>query len=83
MNEWLKQRRLKLNINQEDLAARLVVEGHDVSRSMISHWENGKNKLPLHDSAFRQALAKSLRMTEADILREAGYKTGATSKRLR
>jgi len=70
---WLKESRERLNLKQDDIAARLQLAGFDFTRGTISHWENGRHELPMHDAAFRQALADALRLDERTMLRLAGY----------
>lgn len=60
-------------MNQEDLAARLQVEGIDVTRSAVSHWENGRYQIPLDDPNVRRAIAKVLRINIRTLLKFAGY----------
>ena len=72
-NAWIKLRRDRLSISQEELARRLQIAGQDHSRATVSHWETGRNSLPLHDPDFTQALATALEMTVYQVLREVGY----------
>ena len=70
---WLKQRREELKLSQEDMAARLQLEGLNVSRSMVSHWENGRYNLPVDDASAMRVLAKVLQVTVSDLLVSVGY----------
>jgi len=70
---WLRQSRERLNLTQDEIAARLQLAGFDFTRGTISHWENGRHELPMHDSLFRQALAEALRLDVRTMLRLAGY----------
>jgi transcriptional regulator with XRE-family HTH domain len=70
---WLKSLRESAFINQDDLAARLQVEGFDVTRASVSHWETGRHEPPLQDPEFRRALSRALRVNVRTILRLAGY----------
>lgn len=72
-NHWIKERRIELNINQDELAARLQTLGIDVTRGTVSHWENGRHPVPLHDTQVRQALSKALRMSIRGMLIQAGF----------
>lgn len=72
---WLKDYRKKLHITQEELSARLQVQGFDVTPGAISHWETGRYKPPLHDERFRDALAGTLRVSPSELLAAAGYET--------
>lgn len=71
--DWLKSRREAIELKQDELAAKLQLAGFDVSRATISHWETGRHEPPMHDSGFRQALAKALRLNVPTMLRMAGY----------
>lgn len=71
--KWLRERRKKAGLSQEELAARLQVFGFDVTAGAVSHWENGRYNLPLHEPEFRRALASILRMSVREILISAGY----------
>lgn len=70
---WIKRRREQLDINQEELAARLQLSGFAATRASISHWEVGRNQPPIDDAQFRQALANALKLSVADMLQMAGY----------
>ncbi len=71
---WLKQRREEIGIlSQEELAAKLQLQGVNVVRATVSAWENDRNKPPLKDPAFRVALAAVLRLSEPELLRKAGF----------
>ena len=71
---WLRTRREQAGIaTQEELSRRLQLEGINVTRGAVTHWENGKRGMPLDDPDFRLALGRILRMTEMEILVEAGY----------
>lgn len=73
-NNWLRQLREKAGIEtQDDLAARLQLEGFNVGRGAIGHWETGRNTPPLDDPELRTILAKVLRVSEPELLRQAGY----------
>lgn len=70
---WIAKRRKELNLNQEQLAAKLQLLGIDVGRSAISHWENGKYQPPYNDVAFVRALAQALEVEPAFVLSQIGY----------
>lgn len=70
---WIRTRRKDLRISQEELAARLQIEGVELTAGTISHWENGRYNPPLEDPAFRQALAAALRLSPKNMLSLAGY----------
>lgn len=77
---WLKQKREQVGINsQEELAARLQLEGINVTRAAISHWENGRNRPAFDDPDFTQALARVLRLTPPELLKLAGYQVARTN----
>lgn len=76
---WLKTKRERVGItSQEDFAARLQLEGITVTRSSISHWENGRFQPPLDNPDFRQALVRILKLSEPEILKLAGFKVEAS-----
>jgi transcriptional regulator with XRE-family HTH domain len=73
VNNWLRDRRDKLHISQETLAARLQEQGFPYSAGTISHWERGRYKPPMNHPEFRQALASVLKMSVPAMLLAAGY----------
>lgn len=72
--EWLRERREQLALNQDEIAAQLQVAGFDISRSSVSHWENGRYRPPLNDPDFLSAFARILRMSESAVLKKSGFK---------
>lgn len=70
---WFRERRLLLNLSQEDLASKLQVAGFDITRSTISHWENGRYNIPLENPEFRRELANIFRFSIPEMLLLAGY----------
>jgi transcriptional regulator with XRE-family HTH domain len=70
---WLKQRRRELHLSQEELSIQLQLAGFDVSRATVSHWETGRNTIPLDNPNFVEALANSLNMGIMELLASAGY----------
>ncbi|MBK8028210.1 MAG: helix-turn-helix transcriptional regulator [Chloroflexi bacterium] len=73
---WLRQRREAVGIDtQDELAAKLQLEGVSITRAAVSHWENGRNDPPLKEPHFLRALARVLKVTETELLRIAGYPT--------
>ena len=70
---WLRELRLEANLTQEELASQLQLEGYDVTRATVAHWEQGRNRLPLKDTHFINALSKVLRVPVANIMQYAGY----------
>lgn len=72
-NNWLRQRREQLHLNQEDVAARLQLAGFDIGRGAISHWEVGRTKPPFDDPEFTKALASVLKLSVNSVLKQAGY----------
>jgi len=70
---WITRRRKELGLSQELLTNRLQLEGIEVSRAALSHWENARYNPPLEDKIFRQALAKSLELDVKELLLLAGY----------
>ena len=54
MDHWLKQLRDEVGLTQDDLAARLQLEGvKKVSRSAIVNWESNIGNVPLRKSPNR------------------------------
>lgn len=78
--EWLRERRKELHLSQEELAARLQVRGFDLTPGAISHWENGRNIMPIEQTDFRQALAASLNLSVRELLKRAGYEVLRTAR---
>lgn len=72
-DNWIKRRRTELDLNQDDLAARLEIAGFSATRGSISHWENERYQPPLDDPNFRQAMAKALKLNVPEMLAMAGY----------
>lgn len=68
MGEYIRHRRKVLKLTQEDLAARV-----GVSRVAVANWEAGK--YPPAKNRFPR-LARTLRTTQAKLLRLAGYQIG-------
>jgi transcriptional regulator with XRE-family HTH domain len=77
VKNWIRERRDKLQISQETLAARLQEQGFDITAGTISHWERGRYQPPMDTSEFRQALAKALRISIPAMLAAAGYEIAA------
>jgi transcriptional regulator with XRE-family HTH domain len=73
MATWLKQLRERQKMSQEELAARLQLKGFDVSRGTISHWEQGRYKIPLDNPEIINALSAVLDVDVIEILASAGY----------
>lgn len=71
--DWIKRKREELHLSQDELAAQLQVEGYDVSRAAVSHWENGKYNPPLDNPEFVRSIARILKMSVNGVLIEAGY----------
>ena len=70
---WLQQRREELKLTQEELARELQLAGVDISRSAVGSWESGQRSPQLDKTEFRQALARVLQLSEADLLLRAGF----------
>lgn len=70
---WLKERREALGLSQDELTARLQIEGIEVTRGSLSNWETGRHNPPLGDENFRTALSRALRMSVKEILKRSGY----------
>jgi transcriptional regulator with XRE-family HTH domain len=78
--EFVRRRREELGISQQELADRLSQRGQETSYGRISHWETGRNKPPLEDPKFRQALASALEMDSNELLFRLGYISDIASK---
>lgn len=76
---WLQSRLKELDITQDELAARLQVEGLKTSRSTVSAWVTGRNNVPFKNMETRRALAKALKLSTREMLRMAGYETETTN----
>ena len=72
MAKGFKERREELNISQDEAASRLQLAGFDTTRATISHWETGRNPIPLDSLKARKALAAALEMKISDIDAIAG-----------
>lgn len=72
---WILEQRKKLRLSQQDLADQLQLEGHNVSRSAVSNWENGINNPPLENHDFRYALSRILKLSVPEILSLSGFET--------
>lgn len=71
---WLRKRREEIGIDtQDELAARLQLEGESFTRAAISHWENDRNNPPLDLQSFRESLARVLELSVPEMLALAGY----------
>lgn len=70
---WLRHLREQIDLTQEELAARMQLEGADVSRSTIASWEVGRYPPPLNNPVIRHALANALRVNVRMLLSLAGY----------
>lgn len=60
-------------MKQEEFASRLQIEGLDVTRSAVSHWETGRYHIPLDNPEVRRVIAKVLRVNIRTLLKLAGY----------
>jgi transcriptional regulator with XRE-family HTH domain len=54
--------------------------GFEVSKSTISHWEIGRNRLPLDDPQFRTAMALALELDVAMMLNQLGYEVSSENR---
>lgn len=71
--EFLRYRRLELDLTQAELAERLTIYGHATKPARVGHWETGRNRPPLTEASFRSALALALQMDVNRLLSEIGY----------
>jgi len=80
MANWLRERREAIGIDTvAELAAKLQLEGINISRAGVSHWENERNDPPLKDPNFQRALGRVLKLSETELLKLAGYPTEPSS----
>lgn len=77
MDHWLKQLREEADLTQDELAARLQLEGHKATRSAVGNWETGRAPVPIKDLEFVKSLASILRVTENQVMLMAGYRVGS------
>lgn len=70
---WLAKRREHLRLSQEEFVSRLQLQGMDVARATLSHWETGRYSIPLDDPDVRKGLAHVLQMSVRELLLAAGY----------
>lgn len=70
---WLRQRRDELGLTQEELTAKMQVEGVEMGRSTLSHWETERYKPPLSDEKSRAAIARALKLSVKEVLKRSGY----------
>lgn len=77
---FLKQRRLSLGLTQSDVAEGLTRRGYNTSSGRVGHWETGRNKPPLIDERFRNALAAVLEMDVNEMMTELGYVISETER---
>ena len=73
MANWIKTLRERSNITQDELTARLEVEGFGISRSTLASWESGRYEPPLNNPVFRRAISKAMKVNIKTILKVAGY----------
>lgn len=71
--DFLKTRRKELDISQADVAELLTQKGEDTSPAKVGHWETGRNKPPIENGNFREALASALQMDVNDMMEDLGY----------
>jgi len=71
--EFIKRKRLDLGLSQSNLAKELSKRGQETSAARVGHWETGRNKPPLEDPRFREALSAILQMDSNQLMAELGY----------
>jgi transcriptional regulator with XRE-family HTH domain len=73
LGEYIKNRRIKLGLKQQDLALRIAQYWPKTyDKSSIAKWEKNQAMPPVGDPAFVHALAKSLEVSEEEILTVVG-----------
>ncbi len=75
----LGDQRVKLGWTQEEAALRLRQAGLPVSRSMVSHWENGRYALPFAAPKQMKIIASVFGLSVSDLLKSAGYLIGGSA----
>lgn len=70
---WLQNRRQSLGMSQEDLAARLQLEGFDIARSTVGHWEQSRYSPPFENPRFTKTLSSILDLPVPTMLQMAGF----------
>ena len=73
ISEFIKKTRKTKQLSLQAMADALERYGYRVERQAISHWEHGRNNAPLHDVAFRRALAAVFDMDINDLMNTLGY----------
>jgi transcriptional regulator with XRE-family HTH domain len=71
MQNFIRERREKLGINQGELADRLREAGLEVTRAAVSHWETGRHPSPFDNVRDILILAQVLGIELSEILRSA------------
>lgn len=73
ISEFLRARMNALGLSLSDLETRLTLHGYSVQRATIGHWTSGRNKPPLKDREFIDALAESLEMGVNEMLQQMNF----------
>lgn len=71
--ELIRNRRLELGLTQEELAGRLSDLGQETRHARVGHWETGRNRPPLEDRRFREALARVLEIDSNQMMESLGF----------
>lgn len=68
----IRDRRIELNLTQEDLGIALSLHGFNASRSTISSWELERCHFPIRIAEARIALSRALKLSEEEIAQAGG-----------
>jgi transcriptional regulator with XRE-family HTH domain len=70
---WFKEKRESCELTQSNVAEELTRRGHPTSPARVSHWESGRNKPPLDNPLFREALASVLTIDVNEMMSDLGF----------
>lgn len=74
-NEWLRKRRIELDMTQEDVSEILShALGRKILTTSVHHWENGRSRVTMLNTPEEAAvLARTLHWSVAQLLSAAGF----------
>src|SRR5690348_1701362 len=80
LGQFIREHRVSLQLRQEDVVEALVNRGQRrYNQTAIAAWELDRTLPPIHDPGFVRALAAILQVSEAEILRAAGFSVTQSS----
>lgn len=62
-----------MGLTQDELAARMQLDGINVSRAAIANWEQGRNVPRVENICLIQSIARALRLSVREVLALSGY----------